>query len=335
MIGGDIASARDMLDPQVRLFVERCSAAYAKYGPFDRLPIAEARRVAEEVRAPWRRGGPVMHSTREMNVPFGASSVRVRVYDPGAFSPDDSPRPALIYMHGGGWMIFSLDTHDRLMREYAGRSGLLVIGVDYALSPEAKFPTALEQVAAVVRWLRSGHGAALSVDPAKIVLGGDSAGGNLAMAACLLLRDEDGRGRASGSDIAGLLLNYAGFEPDCSDEAARRYGGDGFMLSRHEIRHFWANYLRTPDDERNPLACPMSAELTGLPPVLLTIAECDVLGEQNLAMARKLGQAGVQVTSRVYPGATHSFLEAVSVSVLAERALQDGADWLRARTGMA
>src|SRR6266403_441363 len=216
MIGGGIASARDMLDPQVRLFVERCSAAYAKYGPFDRLPIAEARRVAEEVRAPWRRGGPVMRSTREMNVPFGASSVRVRVYDPGAFSPDDSPRPALIYMHGG-----------------------------------------------------------------------DSAGGNLAMAACLLLRDEDGRARASGSEIAGLLLNYAGFEPDCSDEAARRYGGDGFMLSRHEIRHFWANYLRTPDDERNPLACPLSAELTGLPPVLLTIAECDVLGEQNLAMARK------------------------------------------------
>src|SRR2546423_13193763 len=248
MIGGDIASARDMLDPQVRLFVERCSAAYAKYGPFDRLPIAEARRVAEEVRAPWRRGGPVMRSTREMNVPFGASSVRVRVYDPGAFSPDDSPRPALIYMHGGGWMIFSLDTHDRLMREYAARSGLLVIGVDYALAPEARFPTALEQVTAVTRWLLAGHGAVLGVDPARIVLGGDSAGGDLAMAACLVLRDEGSRGGPAG---AGPLLNYARFEPDCSDEAARLYGGEGFMLTRAEVRNFCAHYLRTAADERD------------------------------------------------------------------------------------
>ncbi|TLY49807.1 MAG: alpha/beta hydrolase, partial [Gammaproteobacteria bacterium] len=119
-----------------------------------------------------------MHSTRELQVPFGASSVRIRVYDPG-IPGTAAPRPALIYMHGGGWMIFSLDTHDRVMREYAARSGLMVIGVDYALAPEARFPTALEQVTAVTRWLLAGHGAALGVDPARIVLGGDSAGGNL------------------------------------------------------------------------------------------------------------------------------------------------------------
>src|SRR5947208_2632948 len=233
MSRGSGASAQEVLDPQVRQFVERCSADYARYGPFDRLPIAEARQVAEAVRAPLRLAG---------------------------------------------------------------------------------------------------QGAALGVDPARIVLGGDSAGGNLAMAACLGLRDEGSRQHPA---VAGLLLNYAGFEPDCSDEAARLYGGEGFMLTRAEVRNFWAHYLRTAADERDPRASLARADLKGLPPVRLTIAECDVLAEQNLQMARRLKDAAVRVTSRVYPGATHSFLEAVAISQLAERALQEGADWLRALTRMA
>src|SRR5215470_14922262 len=125
--GGGV-SAQDVLDPKIRQFVERCSADYAKYGDFEQLPVPEARRVAEEVRAPWRSGGPAMHSVRELQVPFSGGQVRMRVYDPGA--PTAGARGALIYMHGGGWMLFSLDTHDRVMREYAARSGLLVIGVD-------------------------------------------------------------------------------------------------------------------------------------------------------------------------------------------------------------
>src|SRR5256886_12112535 len=178
MSRGSGASAQEVLDPQVRQFVERCCADYAKYGPFDRLPIAEARQVAEEVRAPWRRGGPAMHSTRELQVPFGASSVRIRVYDPG-IPGTAAPRPALIYMHGGGWMIFSLDTHDRVMREYAARSGLIVIGVDYALAPEARFPTALEQVTAGTPGVLAGRGAALGGRPGRLAPRGGPAGGGL------------------------------------------------------------------------------------------------------------------------------------------------------------
>src|SRR2546430_17555486 len=114
------------------------------------------------------------------------------------------------------------------------------------------------------------------------------------------------------------------FEPDCSDEAARLYGGEGFMLTRAEVRNFWAHYLRTAADERDPRACLARADLKGLPPVRFTIAQCDVLAEQNLQMARRLRDAGVRVTSRGDPGATHSFLEAVAISQLAERALQEG-----------
>jgi acetyl esterase len=326
MTGGS-GAAQDVLDPEVRQFVERCSKDYARHGAFDALPLSEARRVAEEVRAPWRRGGPAMRAIRELQVPAGEGSVRVRVYDPGGGSA--GPRPVLIYMHGGGWMIFSLDTHDRLMREYAARSGLVVIGVDYSLSPEAKFPTALDEVVCVARWVLRGEAAAYRVDAGRVVLGGDSAGGNLALAAALTLRDGGGQ----QPNLAGVLLNYAALEPGCSDEAERRYGGAGFMLTRAELNVFWSNYLRTPADARDPRASVATARLAGLPPVLLAIAECDVLAEQNLTLAGRLAEAGVPVTTRVYRGATHSFLEAMSVSQLAQRALQESADWLRERTG--
>jgi acetyl esterase len=225
MAGNGETNLDDPVDPEVRVFVERVNAGFVRQGPFDGLPFPEARRVAEQVRSPWRQGGPQMADTREILVPTGGEGVRIRIYDPGRSGESTPPlRPALVYMHGGGWTLFSLDTHDRLMREYAARSGLIVIGVDYALSPEAKFPTALEQVTAVVRWLRE-HGATLGVDAARIALGGDSAGGNLAMTASLKLRDDEDE-----VTIAGILVNYGAFAPECSDDATRRYGGDGYML---------------------------------------------------------------------------------------------------------
>lgn len=319
----------DQLDPQVREFVRQVSAEFASLGPLDGLTFPDARRVAERVRARWRSGGPQMQSTQEIRVPFANDGVRVRIYDSKKPAPASGPlRPALVYMHGGGWTLFSLDTHDRLMREYAARSGLIVIGVDYALSPEAKFPVALEQIVAVVRWLRGG-GTAFGVDPDRLILGGDSAGGNLAMSAAVKLRDS-----AEGAGIAGILVNYGAFASECSAEAARRFGGEGFMLGVQELRQFWLNYLKSPADEQNFLASPIRAPLAGLPPVFLAIAECDVLCEQNLLMAERLRQAGVPTQAQVYSGASHSFLEAVSIAEISNRALDDAARWLAATTGL-
>ncbi|MDB6044761.1 MAG: alpha/beta hydrolase [Gammaproteobacteria bacterium] len=313
--------AADRMDPQLRIFVQQVAADYAKHGPFDQLSLSVARQVAEQVRAPWRRGGPVMRSTHETHVPCGSGRVRVRIYDP--MERADPLRPALVYMHGGGWTIFSLDTHDRVMREYAERANVIVIGVDYALSPEWKFPTALEQVVEVVRWLNR-YGGEMGVDPARVTLGGDSAGGNLALTAALKLRDA-----ADRYALAGILVNYGAFEADCSEESDRQYGGEGFMLSRGELQGFWENYLGSPADADNPLACPLNADLKGLPPVFLAIAECDVLCEQNVSMAERLRHAGVAVTSHVYPGTPHSFLEAVSIAQVSARALDDAAIWLK------
>lgn len=318
-----MATPPEALDPEIRQFVTEISAGFARVPSFDRLPHAEMRRVAEEIRAPWRQGGPRMHNTVERSIPVQGGAIRIRVYDPGP----PGVKPTLIYLHGGGWTLFSLDTHDRVMREYAARASIVVVGVDYPLSPEVKFPTALEQITDVVRWLGA-RGRELDVDASRLAIGGDSAGGNLAIATCLKLRDAGEPDR-----IKAMLLNYGGFDTICSDESARRFGGEGFMLTRDEMNTFWGNYTRGPQDANDPLAAPLRARLDGLPPAFLTIPECDILTEQSHAMAQKLRDAGNAVRAEVYVGATHSFLEAVSVAAVADRALADGAHWLRATLG--
>ena len=311
------------LDPDIRRFIEAVGAAYARYADFDALPWPRKRQIAEEVRAPWAAGGPTMASTTELTVPSGVGPVRLRIHDPSV----DRGKPALIYLHGGGWTLFSVDTHDRLMREYAARADVVVIGVDYALSPEAKFPDALTQIISTVRWVRS-DGSALDVDPERIALGGDSAGGNLTVAACLALRDA-----GEPNAVRAMVLNYAAIDFECSAESHRRYGGEGYMLGSDEMRVFWNNYLRDEADRQNPLARPIRAHLANLPPTFLAIAECDLLAEQSIAMAQKLRAAGVAVRAIVYKGASHSFLEAVSIAAVSERALNETSHWLRETLG--
>src|ERR1700741_285814 len=157
---GEAASANGSdLDPDVRRFIRTVTAAVASHPGIERAPYPEL------------RGGPAMQETRELPVPTRHGAVRARLHRPA-----DSILPGLVYLHGGGWTVFSIDTHDRVMREYASRAGCCVIGVDYALSPEQKFPVALEQVVDIVGWLgRVGRG--LGIDPERLAIGGGSAGG--------------------------------------------------------------------------------------------------------------------------------------------------------------
>ena len=180
-------ATKSVLDPEIQTFVEAMGKAWASHPSFTTLPLAEARRVAEIVRAPWTAGGPAMARTEELAVPTGQGPLRIRIYDPGALHP----APALIYLHGGGFTLFSIDTHDRLMREYAAAGGFVVIGVDYPLSPEARYPKALDMIVGLVDWLAI-NGKSIGVDPRRVAIGGDSAGGNLSLATCLRLRDRDG-----------------------------------------------------------------------------------------------------------------------------------------------
>lgn len=322
--GPGVARTPAMLDPEIAAFIDAMGQGWSRHPPLDTLPVTEARKVAEAVRAPWARGGPEMADTRELRVPVGGGDVRIRILDPG---PAGTVKPALAYLHGGGWTIFSIDTHDRLMREYAGRAGICVVGIDYSLSPEARFPRALDETVAVVRWLRD-HGEAIGIDPRRILTGGDSAGANLALSAAIALRDA-----GEGDAVAGMVLNYGAFDNDCDNGSYRLYGGPGYMLGGQEMDDFWRNYLGDRHDGKHPLAVPLHASLEALPPAFLCVPDCDVLYDENVEMARRLRAAGVDTTMNVYAGASHSFLEAVSVAAVAERAHADTAAWIRAVLG--
>lgn len=311
------ACAGDELDPDIRRFVAVMSERWRSHPPLDRVPVVEARRIAEQVRSHWTKGGPTMAAITEDSVPFRSGTVRIRIYDPHA----DGSRPALVYLHGGGWTIFSIDTHDRLMREYAARAGIVVIGVDYSLSPESRFPRAIEETIAVIRWLRA-SGPRVNVDPERIALGGDSAGAAMTIAVCMKLRDENEPGT-----VKAMLLNYGAYDATCSNESYQRYGRGGYLWDAGEMSAFWRNYLGdTPATD--PLACPIHANVRGLPPAFSAIPDCDVMYEESVAMAEKLRRAGVPSNVAIYAGATHSFLEAVSIAQISDRAFSDASRWL-------
>jgi acetyl esterase len=300
------------LDPSIERFVDEMSKAWKRFGDLSAVSPAEARRIAEAVRGPWTRGGPRIGWV-EIEKP-----VRIRFYDPRP----GLPKPVLVYLHGGGWSLFSLNTHDRVMREYAARAGVVVAGVDYALSPEARYPTALEQVVMAVQHITV-LGGEFGIDGRRVAIGGDSAGANLALAAALRLRDQ------KSVRLRGLVLNYGVFTRRSSNAARQRFGGEGNMLTAAEMERFWANYLRSERDADDPLVSPLGARLEGLPPVLLVVPECDLLTEQSLMLADRLRAANVPLRMAFYPGASHSFLEAVSISPLADKAFDDSAAWLR------
>lgn len=303
------------LDPDIRRFVETLVAEGQRLSGGQPVSRQRRREIAEKARKGWTAGGPVMARTINTAMPTGQ---RVRIHIPTG----SNGRSALVYLHGGGWTLFSIETHDRLMREYADRSGVIVIGLDYSLAPEQKFPVQLDEIEACIDWIME-KGADQGVALDGFFLGGDSAGANLSLGTALRLRDK------AKPMPAGLLLNYAALDMEIRGSHSL-YDGEPFMLETEEMKDFWNDYL-SPGDETNPYARPLLADLTGLPPTHLCIAECDILLDENLELARRLEAAGVETDSHVYKGVTHSFLEAMSISEQARTAIDKGAKWLQSK----
>ncbi len=306
------AKASD-IEPGIRFFVDKINAEALALSGGKAVSMVRRREIAEKVRAPWTAGGPKMAFSETLRI--AEERLRVRVHVPASGAGEGT----LVYLHGGGWALFSVDTHDRLMREYAAQVGCGVIGLDYSLAPEHPFPAALDDIETCLTWLME-QGAGMGLNTSRLILGGDSAGGNLSLTTALRRRD---RGQ---QDIAGLLLNYAAL--DTTERASHaRYDGEPYMLSVEEMKAFWRDYLGAPTTG-DPYARPLLADLSGLPPVHLCIAQCDILLDENLELKSRLEAGGVPVSAEVYPGATHSFLEAVSVSPLAGRAIAEASAWL-------
>ncbi len=308
------------LDPQIRRFVEDVCNQGTRLRAGRDLDWPQRREIAELVRKPWREGGPQMAHTQEFSLDGAGVPHRVRVLRPSTAA---AVAPALVYLHGGGWCMFSIDTHDRLLREYAHDAGVVVVAIDYALAPEHRYPLAQDQCVATIGWLHAQAGA-LGIDAGRLALAGDSAGANLALTIALRLRAS---GQLDG--IAALLLNYGAFDTAIS-QAAALLGTPDDLLTLPEMEEFWSCYLgKDWPHSRDPLAVPMLADLHGLPPALLLYGDRDVLGEQSIALAERLRAAGGVAELRRYRGAPHSFVEAMSVSDQARAAVATGAAWLR------
>ena len=304
------------LDPQVALFVQRMAADASKFPRRDTVSIAEGRDIAEKVRAPWAAGGPVMARTSERQVPTRHGEVLIRIHE-----PKERRMPgAFFYIHGGGFVLFSVDTHDRLMREYAERAGILVIGINYTRAPDAKFPQPIEECIDTVDWLIA-HAAEIGFDTAQFFVGGDSAGGHLSLCTAMHYRD------LGQSPIRGLVLNYTGFSTDLYQDSVVRYGAGDFGLSLHMMVWFYRNYLGRKEDYTDPRMNLLDADLRGIPPAFLVITECDPLYDGNIEMVEKMKAEGVDVHSKIYKGTVHSFLEAVSVADVAGVAFDDTVRW--------
>ena len=175
-----------------------------------------------------------------------------RVYRPRV----DRALPTMVYFHGGGWVWASVDTHDRLVREYCAAGEVAAVSVDYALSPEAKFPQALEECVAALRWIAA-HGADWGLDTSRLLLGGDSAGGNLALATALLARD------TGGPALRGILTTYPVCDSALDTPSYQEFGDGAYGLSKDRMAFYWSVYVPHAADRLHPLAAPLRADLRG------------------------------------------------------------------------
>jgi acetyl esterase len=315
-------SDRARWDPEMAAFTAEQDKAAAAYPPVKaELPLAPHRRVNDLLGMRTATGGPEMAETTDRWVDGTGRRIFCRVFRPVT----DRVIPTFVYFHGGGWVWANVDTHDRMTREYAAAGQVAVVSVDYALSPEAKFPQALLECAAVVRHVAE-HGAAWGLDQERIFIGGDSAGGNLALATALLLRD------TGGPTLQGILANYPVSDANFDTDSYREFGTGGYGLSTERMAFYWNAYVPHEIDKLHPLAAPLRADLTGLPPVAVMQAELDVLRSEGEALVAKLRAAGVPVENEDFTGTVHGFLRATGTVQIARDAVAAAGAWMRRLT---
>lgn len=310
---------RSRWDPEMAEFTAAAEAEAAKYPPVKvELPLEPHRRVNDLLGLRTAVGGPEMAETADRWVSIRGRAVRCRVYRPVT----DEALPTLVYFHGGGWVWANIDTHDRMVREYAAAGRVNAVSVDYALSPEARFPQALFECADTVRWIAE-NGARWGLDGSRIMLGGDSAGGNLALGTALLLRD------TGGPALRGVLANYPVSDSRFDTDSYREFGAGGYGLNRERMAFYWDVYVTHEADRLNPLAAPLRADLRGLPPICVLLAELDVLRSEGEALVVKLREAGVDVETRTFSGVVHGFLRATGSVTKAREAVAAAGEWMK------
>ncbi|WJV51039.1 alpha/beta hydrolase [Streptomyces flavofungini] len=307
------------LHPQAEAFLEQL--ARLRMPAFESVDVPTIRELMGGLRQAQGAPEPITSIT-DTQVPGPAGKLPVRVYQPSA---RPGPRPLMVFFHGGGWVAGDVELVDRPLRKLANASGAVVASVEYRRAPETQFPGPAEDAYAAIGALAE-RAEELGADPARLVVAGESAGGNLAAAACLMSRDR------GGPAIAAQLLICPSLAPAAdSPFASYRQYATGYLNTRAAMAHFWDLYLRSPQDRSHPYAAPLLAsEHTGLPPALILSAEYDPLRDEAAAYGQHLRTSGVPSTVRRYDGVLHVFF-LLCESSAAARARTDITAWLRAR----
>jgi acetyl esterase len=302
------------LDPQAKALLD----GIPPMPDFSTLDLAVARAGME--RSPFDSGPPVpLAKVEEREIPGPAGRLRLRVYTPQGVGPF----PGLVFFHGGGFVLCSLDSHDGICRSLAHAAGCVVVSVDYRLAPEHRYPSAPEDCYAATQWVAK-HGGELGIDVARIAVGGDSAGGNLGAVTALMARDR------GGPALRFQLLVYP-VTDFAFDTPSYRDNAQGYFLTLGMMRWFWDQYLADPKHGAEAYASPLRArDLSGLPPGLCITAGYDPLRDEGEAFAERLRGAGIAMRTSRYDGMFHGFFAMGGKLDRAREAVAEAAAALRA-----
>ncbi len=311
-----------MLSPQqaevIRIQNEMAKDAFSTDG----VSYDELRANYTKERAYWNEGGPEMVEKRDLFVEGATKQIPVRLLRPVA----GTNQPCIFFIHGGGFTVGNNDTHERIMRIIAAESGAVVIGIDYSLAPEAKFPVALHECAAVFRYFRA-NAAEYGIDATKLGFAGDSGGAAMSMSTYLYLRDE-------GDDISCVkaLLLYYGMYGLADSGAFRLYGGVWDGMTKEDLDFYLSQYLAKPEDKESPYINAYNNDLTrDMPPCFIVTAELDPLVDDSKTLYTILKAKGFDCEYIDYKGALHAFLHYSRVMDDAFDALQRGAQFFTKR----
>ena len=286
------------LDPESQRLIDLMAAANRP--AWNTLSPQAARDLYLSLRPGAQGPRPAEVTVVDRTIPGPAGELPVRLYRP-ASAPADAKLPALVYAHGGGWVFGNLDSHDVLCAQLALEAGIAVFHVDYRLAPEARFPGAFDDVVAALKWVAA-HGASVGIDPTRLAIGGDSAGGNLAAAVSLWARDH------GGPKLLMQLLAYPVTDAVARTESYRHFE-DGYGLNAVTMEWFFDHYTPDKTSRGDWRVSPLRAtSLAGLPPALVVTAGYDPLRDEGRAYAWRLQQEGTQADLVEFGGMLHGFL---------------------------
>jgi acetyl esterase len=304
------------LDPQVKALLDQM----AGLPRLEELSVADARNQVER-RIAVNLPTVAVASVLNRSIPGPGGDLPLRIYTPNG----NGPFPLMVFFHGSGFVLCSLDTHDGVCRNLCGAAGCVVVSVDYRLAPEHKFPAGPEDCYAATKWAAE-HAGQLNADPGRVVIAGDSAGGNMVAVTALMIRDKD------GPALRGQLMIYPVTDYFNSRHRSYTENAEGYGLTAAGMQWFWAQYLNSESEADNPLVSPLRAkDLRGLPPALIITAEYDILRDEGELYGERLVEAGVPTKVVRYDGMNHGFFQMYGIVDKAKQALEESATWLKGR----